>query len=155
MNKKSYSEKLRDPRWQKMRLEILQRDNWTCQKCEDAETELQIHHKYYVGWNDPWECDPNTLVTLCKHCHEEEEGCKGMQDKLINTFLDIGFFNGEMDYFAAVIGSAYKKTGKRDLDSILLSLAMDGIFGQALIAFHKEYSKTNGKAENPIDDLPF
>ena len=30
-----YSEKLKDPRWQKKRLEILERDNFRCQYCGD------------------------------------------------------------------------------------------------------------------------
>ena len=44
----AYSEKLKNPKWQKKRLEILNRDNFTCIKCGDKETTLQIHHfKYY------------------------------------------------------------------------------------------------------------
>lgn len=41
---KSYSEKLLDPRWQKKRLEILARDNWTCQRCGAVNCELHVHH---------------------------------------------------------------------------------------------------------------
>ena len=32
-----YSEKLRDPRWQKARLKVLERDNWTCVNCGETE----------------------------------------------------------------------------------------------------------------------
>lgn len=62
-----YSDLLRDPRWQKKRLEILQRDNFTCQHCKDTETELHVHHNQYKG--NPWEIECDNLVTLCKHCH--------------------------------------------------------------------------------------
>lgn len=31
MTDKTYAEKLKDPRWQKRRLEIFERDDWTCQ----------------------------------------------------------------------------------------------------------------------------
>ena len=41
---KTYSQKLRDPKWQKKRLEVLQRDEFCCQLCNDKETELHIHH---------------------------------------------------------------------------------------------------------------
>ena len=63
----SYSDKLKDPRWQKKRLEVLNRDNFTCKLCGDSETELHIHHVEYKG--EPWEQDLDKLDTLCKHCH--------------------------------------------------------------------------------------
>lgn len=69
-----YSEKLKDPRWQKKRLEILERDKWTCQFCDDTETELQIHHLKYFG--EPWEAPPTDLITVCKCCHLIHEKVK-------------------------------------------------------------------------------
>lgn len=72
---KTYSEKLRDPRWQKKRLQILERDGFKCCNCGDKETELQIHH-YYYNSDLPWECDDLSMVTLCKHCHWIEETYK-------------------------------------------------------------------------------
>lgn len=68
MKNKSYSEKLKDPRWQKRRLFIFERDQWACQCCGDKETSLNVHHKKYVG--DPWESPEDQLVTLCEDCHE-------------------------------------------------------------------------------------
>lgn len=65
----SYSDQLKNPKWQRRRLEILNRDNFTCQLCRDTETELQIHHKKYTPGSLPWEYDNSELVTLCKHCH--------------------------------------------------------------------------------------
>lgn len=65
----TYSEKLRDPRWQKKRLEIMQRDNFCCIVCCDSKSELQVHHLIYKK-RDPWDY-PNALYqTLCKSCHE-------------------------------------------------------------------------------------
>ena len=32
--REAYYRKLRDPRWQKRRLEIFARDDWTCQGCD-------------------------------------------------------------------------------------------------------------------------
>lgn len=64
----TYSEKLRDPRWQKKRLEILKRDKFKCTYCGDKETELQIHHLKYSS--EPWNSENINLVTLCKHCHK-------------------------------------------------------------------------------------
>lgn len=31
---------------------------------------LQVHHKYYVLGNEPWEYNNDALVTLCRECHE-------------------------------------------------------------------------------------
>lgn len=70
--KQSYSEKLKDPRWQKKRLEILQRDNWTCRLCGETSYTLHVHHKVYMKDKEPWECLDEYLVTLCEGCHERE-----------------------------------------------------------------------------------
>jgi hypothetical protein len=68
MSNKSYGDKLKSPKWQKKRLLILQRDNWTCQCCGDKESTLNVHHKKYVG--NPWECPDEFLITVCEDCHE-------------------------------------------------------------------------------------
>lgn len=77
----AYSEKLKDPRWQRKRLEILQRDNWCCTKCGNKEATLHVHHFQYSG--EPWEIDSSLLVTLCKHCHKIIEWYKDL------TFIKI------------------------------------------------------------------
>jgi hypothetical protein len=74
--KKTYAEKLLDPRWQKLRLLVLQRDGFKCTLCRDAETELHIHHEEYSG--DPWEAPVEKLKTLCKHCHKIVEALKSL-----------------------------------------------------------------------------
>lgn len=65
----TYKEKLLDPRWQKKRLEILERDNWTCGHCGDTETTLHVHHFYYEKGKDPWEIDDYGLMAVCADCH--------------------------------------------------------------------------------------
>lgn len=64
----NYGELLRDPRWQRRRLEILERDGWRCRHCCEDKRELQVHHKRY-GAGAPWEVPPEWLVTLCDLCH--------------------------------------------------------------------------------------
>ena len=70
MSKTSYADLLRDPRWQKKRLLILQRDHWMCQACGDEEATLHVHHLAYHG--KPWDSPEDELVTLCEDCHELE-----------------------------------------------------------------------------------
>lgn len=67
MTYKTYGEKLKDPRWQKVRLEVYQRDNFTCCYCQDTTTTLHVHHLEYAG--DPWDVPMDKLITLCEHCH--------------------------------------------------------------------------------------
>lgn len=69
----TYAEKLRDPRWQKKRLEILERDKFTCRVCKDKTRTLHVHHIRYLKDRDPWDYKEFYLVTLCEKCHEKEE----------------------------------------------------------------------------------
>lgn len=41
-----YSQLLKDPRWQKKRLEILDRDDWKCTHCEAEHKTLHVHHRH-------------------------------------------------------------------------------------------------------------
>jgi len=64
----TYSKLLLDPRWQRKRLDILKRDDFTCTLCTDSRTTLHVHHKAYKG--NPWDIPDDQLRTLCHHCHE-------------------------------------------------------------------------------------
>lgn len=66
----TYSEKLKDPRWQKKRLEILSRDQFRCQLCFENEAPLHVHHKNYQPRAAPWDYPGENLITLCEGCHE-------------------------------------------------------------------------------------
>ncbi|KKM74490.1 hypothetical protein LCGC14_1399860 [marine sediment metagenome] len=70
----SYFEKLKDPRWQKKRLEVLQAANFECTQCGDSESTLHVHHLVYRRGRDPWEYPAKALVCLCEDCHEKVEG---------------------------------------------------------------------------------
>jgi 5-methylcytosine-specific restriction endonuclease McrA len=65
----TYSEKLRDPRWQRKRLEILQRDNWACLSCGTKTKSLQVHHVAYRKI-EPWDYPDDLYQTLCEDCHK-------------------------------------------------------------------------------------
>lgn len=59
----------KDPRWQKRRLEIMERDGFQCVSCSDKESELHVHHKRYKG--QPWEAEDDDMQTLCVSCHKQ------------------------------------------------------------------------------------
>ena len=65
----TYAEKLKDPRWQKKRLSILNRDGWRCRDCGDGSKTLHIHHCHYAK-GAPWDTPDDLLLTLCASCHE-------------------------------------------------------------------------------------
>lgn len=79
--KSAYAAKLRDPRWQRRRLEVLNRDDWTCRKCFGSEDTLHVHHRRYITGREPWDYPDELLVTLCEMCHatEKEEMEDGIQ----------------------------------------------------------------------------
>jgi hypothetical protein len=75
----SYAEKLTDPRWQRVRLKVLERDSFCCKLCSDEKTTLHVHHSYYDKNADPWDYPLDSLVTLCKDCHLITEWFKGQK----------------------------------------------------------------------------
>lgn len=68
----TYPEKLRDPRWQKIRLQVMERDDWKCAECGDKRATLHVHHIRYEWGKEPWEYPIEALKTLCEFCHELE-----------------------------------------------------------------------------------
>jgi hypothetical protein len=71
-----YIDLLRHPKWQKKRLEIFNRDSFKCRRCDDTESNLQVHHLYYNFDLQPWEYPDTALITLCELCHKKAEFMK-------------------------------------------------------------------------------
>jgi len=72
----TYAEKLKDPRWQKKRLEIFERDGFACRLCRNKKATLNVHHHLYERGKDPWEYSNDVLDTLCNKCHAVVEHSK-------------------------------------------------------------------------------
>ncbi|MCB0537544.1 MAG: HNH endonuclease [Bacteroidetes bacterium] len=70
-----YHQLLQHPKWRLKRVQILSRDNYTCQNC-GAKYHLIVHHKQYhtdtVSGKKiaPWAYQNKYLVTLCDTCHK-------------------------------------------------------------------------------------
>ena len=96
MESKSYSEKYSDPRWQRKRLEIMQRANFRCEWCGSDKKQLSIHHGYYERGTDPWDYHNDTLYCLCEICHQFAEEYKrdihmelaGLHPKFWSAFMN-------------------------------------------------------------------
>lgn len=98
MIKQNYSELLKDPRWQKKRLKVLERDSFTCQECGDTKKTLHVHHLKYN--ENPWEAKGEDLQTLCEDCHNIEKQNnkfkKYIDKKIEDEFNEIdGFYDLE------------------------------------------------------------
>jgi len=79
----TYAEQLKSPKWQKKRLEILSRDNFTCHNCGDTESQLHVHHGYYDKSLKLWEYQNETLHTVCFSCHSEMHSVlENLKDKI-------------------------------------------------------------------------
>lgn len=99
-----YSNLLKDPRWQKKRLEILERDKWACRLCGDAKSTLHIHHCYYNKDVNPWEYESSSLLTLCYVCHEEEsENFYSQKNSLTDALSMYGFTSEEFNELACCV----------------------------------------------------
>lgn len=81
----SYTERLRDPRWQKKRLQILERDGWKCQECGATESTLEVDHLIYAPSGRPWEVDDQGLRTLCSDCHERVTKLRRVARAVVGT----------------------------------------------------------------------
>lgn len=100
----TYAEKLKDPRWQKKRLEILQRDRWICKSCYDSTTTLHVHHTKYS--KEPWDADNKHLITLCERCHKsEEENRKQRESDFLNAFYGAGFLSWDLEQLTAALNA--------------------------------------------------
>jgi hypothetical protein len=95
---RTYSQKLRDPRWQKRRLERLEKSSWRCDRCLDSKSELQVHHNWYVTGLEPWEYNVDQLSTLCVNCHE----VAGEVHKKLKTLLSTTSVDRQMAMAAAI-----------------------------------------------------
>ena len=66
-----YSEHLERSEWKLKRLEILERDCFTCLRCKRSGVKLNVHHTEYLSGKKPWEYPDSMLVTLCYSCHSD------------------------------------------------------------------------------------
>lgn len=83
----TYSEKLRDPRWQRKKTEVLRRDKFICKSCKDKDETLQVHHIIYRKGLEPYEHDIKDLITFCETCHKEVTDYK----RIIKEYIDLNF----------------------------------------------------------------
>lgn len=90
--KLAYADKLKDPRWQKKRLEVFEKAKWQCACCGGKDETLHVHHLEYG--DEPWATADEFLECLCESCHEAREQAnrllseqfRGVSTKLVEQF---------------------------------------------------------------------
>lgn len=89
--KNLYKEKLKNPKWQALRLRVFERDHFCCTRCGEEERELHVHHVDYIPGIEPHMYPMDMLKTLCDKCHEKEKDRLGIEQYLYNTLKMKGF----------------------------------------------------------------
>jgi hypothetical protein len=83
-----YSDLLRDPRWQKKRLKIMQRDKFRCRECGADQRTLNVDHAFYLRDKLPWEYEDRDLRTLCEVCHSQLTAQRTVMSRVVGR-LDL------------------------------------------------------------------
>ncbi len=143
----TYTEALRDPRWQRRRLEKMQEASFCCEECGAADKPLNIHHKHYKKHARPWEYDLKDLSCLCDDCHDKTH----RPQRNINSFQSLlraalarhnaGTLGGKKDIIAFVspylcsIDSAVERDGYFRVLAWVLGVELGGV--ETLAEFKK------------------
>ncbi len=69
----NYHDEMRDPRWQRKRLQILSDADFTCEECRNQEKELNVHHSAYLRGIPAWQHPDSLLHCLCRDCHKQRQ----------------------------------------------------------------------------------
>lgn len=141
----NYSEKLKDPRWQKKRLEVFERDEWSCQRCGDPEHTLTVHHFSYSAGKEPWDYPLDNFMTLCQPCHDFEYANRPTYENMIlQTLRQKGFMAD--DLFRLV--SAFQKLSIVNATEVTASI-IEFMFDDKFMSEHSHlfWEDCNEKAE--------
>jgi 5-methylcytosine-specific restriction endonuclease McrA len=76
---------LTNPRYIKIRKQVLQRDNYSCALCK-SDIKLEVHHIIEKSKNILFAFDSNNMISLCRKCHI---GIRGNEEGYIGLFNDI------------------------------------------------------------------
>lgn len=161
MSSKKYSDQLRDPRWQRKRLEVLSRENFRCQECYSTERTLHVHHVLYRRDALPWEYADNELIVLCETCHESwHEDLSALtralgtlthyhREELIGYAEALHAFMGPVKQLRTQIAALAASEGQRPVGAIAALFAANAPMEQALEAFRELFSQSPRSIDDP------
>jgi hypothetical protein len=97
----TYAQQIKDPRWQKKRLEVLELQGFKCQECDATDQELHVHHPFYKRGAMIWEYDTGEeLMCLCQKCHKNAHAI----DEELKKSLSILSYNHKLRILGYVDG---------------------------------------------------
>ena len=80
-----FKEQYKHPKWQKRRLEVLEKSGFTCTCCGSDETQLHVHHRQYFKGRMIWEYADDELEVLCETCHQDAHQVTDALKTLLST----------------------------------------------------------------------
>jgi hypothetical protein len=107
-----YIELLKSPKWQRKRLEIFDRDGFTCRFCGATDNQLHVHHLIYLKDKYPWEYGDEYLLTLCDICHQDEEKLKYEDKFLLGNILMAGIKRRDLYSLASSLRTYFDNSDK-------------------------------------------
>jgi hypothetical protein len=130
--RKNYSDKFKDPQWQKKRLEIMSRDAFACKRCYESEQTLSVHHLYYVSNRDPWNYPGWSLITLCNDCQSSQHLIYAQEEEMWESAVSRFAVRSPFwcDYFydiAAMYERLSEKIGEDNAANRLMQILEDEI----------------------------
>lgn len=134
----NYFDLLKNPLWQKKRLENLKLANWECINCGNKDDQLQVHHKQYIKGRNPWEYENEQLEVLCNKCHGEMHE---MLDaiKTIISYSDIyEIFNLLKGYVSDDIDAKYDLQNN---NSFISEFSNIGVIASIIALIHPKHYK--------------
>ena len=132
MKKDDFFEKYKDPRWQKKRLEKMKDADFSCEMCGDKESTLNVHHKYYIQGNEPWQYDDISLVVLCEDCHNQEHESKENFELMLRKMKEYFNFYELTCILDGIIGE-FENIGENDCMYVKSDCIVRGIKSGLLI----------------------
>lgn len=113
-DKMDYKEQIKDPRWQKRRLEIFQKDEFTCKLCGNSQKTLHVHHIEYLSNHKIWEYDDKHLITLCEDCHSYVHELKALN--IISKGVPYSDVLSFIETISELTAVSYKIKKERDIE---------------------------------------
>jgi hypothetical protein len=106
MKKLTYAEQIKNPKWQKKRLKVLEEGGFTCEECGGKEETLNIHHKFYDNSKMVWEYNNEDLKCLCETCHSARHEIEKIVKRLLE---DVGILDGHkiIGYIESILGPPF------------------------------------------------
>ena len=80
-----FKDQYKHPKWQKRRLDALEKSEFTCTCCGSDETQLHVHHRQYFKGRMIWEYADDELEVLCETCHQDAHQVTDALKTLLST----------------------------------------------------------------------